>query len=141
MNSRYDQHNQQHHSRHRQHRQDRKTRLDQLDKRGIPVRHGSRSADIPFDWDNPQTWAPALAGVDKVYITYYPDLAVPGLVDAVAQLTELAKDAGVRRLVLLSGRNEAEAEKAERVVMASGLPVDDRAVRVLRAELQRGRVA
>jgi uncharacterized protein YbjT (DUF2867 family) len=94
---------------------------DQLEKRGIDVRHGSRSADIPFDWDNPQTWAPAVAGVDKVYLTYYPDLAVPGSVDAVSTPTELAKDAGVSRLVLLSGRNEAEAEKAERVVVASGL--------------------
>ena len=94
---------------------------DRLEKRGIAVRHGSHSADVPFDWDNPQTWAPALAGVDKVYLTYYPDLVVPGSVDAVSKLTELAKDAGVRRLVLLSGRNEAEAEKAERVVMASGL--------------------
>ena len=92
----------------------------QLEKRGIDVRHGSRSADIPFDWDNPQTWPAALAGIDKVYITYYPDLAVPGSVDAIRTLTELAKNAGVRRLVLLSGRNEAEAEKAERVVMASG---------------------
>jgi uncharacterized protein YbjT (DUF2867 family) len=62
-----------------------------------------------------------VAGVDKVYLTYYPDLAVPGSVDAVSTLTELAKDAGVSRLVLLSGRNEAEAEKAERVVVASGL--------------------
>ena len=94
---------------------------DQLEMRGIPIRHGSRSADLPFDWDNPQTWAPALAGVDKVYLTYYPDLAVPGSVDAVAKLTELASDAGVSRLVLLSGRNEAEAERAERVVIASGL--------------------
>jgi uncharacterized protein YbjT (DUF2867 family) len=94
---------------------------DRLEKRGIVVRHGSRSADIPFDWDDPQTWPAALAGVDKVYVTYYPDLAVPGSVDAVNKLTELAKDAGVSRLVLLSGRNEAEAEKAERVVMASGL--------------------
>jgi uncharacterized protein YbjT (DUF2867 family) len=93
----------------------------QLDNRGIAVRHGSRSADMPFDWDNPQTWAAALAGVDKIYLTYYPDLAVPGSVDAVSKLTEMAKDAGVSRLVLLSGRNEAEAEKAERVVMASGL--------------------
>jgi uncharacterized protein YbjT (DUF2867 family) len=94
---------------------------DRLEKRGIAVRHGSRSADIPFDWDNPQTWAAALDGVDTAYLTYYPDLAVPGSVDAVSKITELAKDAGVRRLVLLSGRNEAEAEKAERVVMASGL--------------------
>jgi uncharacterized protein YbjT (DUF2867 family) len=94
---------------------------DQLEKRGIPVRHGSRSADIPFDWENPQTWSPALAGIDKVYITYYPDLAVPGSVDAVRGLTERAKAAGVRRLVLLSGRNEVEAERAEDVVKACGL--------------------
>jgi uncharacterized protein YbjT (DUF2867 family) len=94
---------------------------DQLEARGIPVRHGSRSADIPFDWENPQTWAPALAGADKVYITYYPDLAVPGSVDAIRGLTERAKDAGVSRLVLLSGRNEVEAERAEDVVKACGL--------------------
>src|SRR5258705_8337592 len=94
---------------------------DRLERRGITVRHGSRSADVPFDWDNPQTWAAALAGVDKLYLTYYPDLAVPGSVDAISKLTELAKDAGVSRLVLLSGRNEAQAEKAERAVMAPGL--------------------
>ena len=95
---------------------------DQLENRGIPVRHGSRSADIPFDWQDQQTWAAALAGVDKVYVTYYPDLAVPGSVDAIRALTKLADEAGVRRLVLLSGRNEVEAERAEDVVKASGLP-------------------
>jgi uncharacterized protein YbjT (DUF2867 family) len=94
---------------------------DQLEARGIAVRHGSRTANIPFDWDNPQTWAPALEGVDKVYVTYYPDLAVPGSVDAIRKLTDLAKEGGVRRLVLLSGRNEVEAQRAEDVVRASGL--------------------
>ncbi len=94
---------------------------DRLEHLGICVRHGSRTADIPFDWEDPQTWAPALAGVDKVYLTYYPDLAVPGSVDAIRTLTKLADEAGVRRLVLLSGRNEAEAERAEDVVTASGL--------------------
>lgn len=82
---------------------------DQLENRGIPVRQGSRSSDIPFDWEEPQTWAPALAGVDKAYLTYYPDLAVPGSVDAMRKLTDLAKDAGVNRLVLLAGRGEEEA--------------------------------
>ncbi|MBB5162356.1 NAD(P)H-binding protein [Mycobacterium sp. AZCC_0083] len=95
--------------------------VDQLEARGIAVRHGCRTADISFDWDNPQTWAPALANVDKVYITYYPDLAVPGSVDAIRKLSNLAKEAGVRRLVLLSGRNEVEAERAEDVVRACGL--------------------
>ncbi len=94
----------------------------QLEARGVSVRHGSRAADTPFDWEDQHTWAPALAGVDKVYITYYPDLAVPGSVDAIRLLTKLAAEAGVRRLVLLSGRNEAEAERAEDVVKASGLP-------------------
>jgi uncharacterized protein YbjT (DUF2867 family) len=94
---------------------------DRLESRGLHVRHGSRSADIPFDWEDPQTWSPALAGVDKVYITYYPDLAVPGSVDAVRGLTEVAEQAGVSRLVLLSGRNEVEAERAEDVVKACGL--------------------
>jgi uncharacterized protein YbjT (DUF2867 family) len=94
---------------------------DQLEARGIPVRHGSRTAAIPFDWDDPQTWTPALTGVDKVYVTYYPDLAVPGSVDAIRGLTERAERAGVRRVVLLSGRNEVEAERAEDVVRTSGL--------------------
>jgi uncharacterized protein YbjT (DUF2867 family) len=93
----------------------------QLEALGIPVRHGSRSSDIPFDWEDQQTWAPALAGVEKVYLTYYPDLAVPGSVDAVRAITALAKDAGVRRLVLLSGRNEVEAQRAEEVVKTCGL--------------------
>ncbi len=118
LDSRYDH---KHHSRHRQHRQDRKARRSSTENSRHPSQAGSRSAQIPFDWDAPQTWAPALAGVDKVYLTYYPDLAVPGAADAVSTLTELAKDAGVSRLVLLSGRNEAAAEKAERVVKASGL--------------------
>jgi uncharacterized protein YbjT (DUF2867 family) len=93
----------------------------QLENRGIRIRHGSRSAEIPFDWEDPQTWPPTLTGVDKVYLTYYPDLAVPGSVDAVSNLVDLAKRAGVRRLVLLSGRNEVEAERAEGVVKESGL--------------------
>ncbi len=94
---------------------------DQLERLGIPVRHGSRTADIPFNWEDRQTWAPALEGIGKVYVAYYPDLAVPGSVDAIRALTELAKDAGVRHVVLLSGRNEAEAERAENVVKESGL--------------------
>ena len=94
---------------------------DQLERLGIPVRHGFRTSDIPFNWEDRQTWAPALEGIGKVYVAYYPDLAVPGSVDAIRALTELAKDADVRHVVLLSGRNEAQAERAENVVKESGL--------------------
>ena len=94
------------------------TRLTDL---GIDVRHGSRSSATPFDWDQPSTWAPALHGVTAAYVTYSPDLAVPGSVDAITELVTLARAAGVRRLVLLSGRGEEEAERAEDVVRDSGL--------------------
>lgn len=92
-----------------------------LTRRGVRVRHGSRSAAIPFDWEEAATWAPALHGVDAVYIAYSPDLAVPGSVDAIRELTRLAADAKARRVVLLSGRGEHEAQRTEKVVRDSGL--------------------
>jgi uncharacterized protein YbjT (DUF2867 family) len=94
---------------------------ERLVARNLPVRIGSRSGDIPFDWEDQATWAPALNNVDAVYVTYYPDLAVPGAVDAILALTALARAAGVQHLVLLSGRGEEEAERAEEVVQRSGL--------------------
>jgi uncharacterized protein YbjT (DUF2867 family) len=59
--------------------------------------------------------------VTSVYLTYSPDLAAPGSCEAVTGLVALAKAAGVSRIVLLSGRGEQEAERAEDVVKASGL--------------------
>jgi uncharacterized protein YbjT (DUF2867 family) len=59
--------------------------------------------------------------VTAAYITYGPDLAAPGSVEALTEPIGLARVAGVKRLVLLSGRGEEEAERAEEVVRASGL--------------------
>lgn len=59
---------------------------------------------------------PALASTRAVYITYYPDLAVPSAPEAVGRLTELAVEAGVDRVVMLSGRGEPKAQRAGRVV-------------------------
>jgi uncharacterized protein YbjT (DUF2867 family) len=92
-----------------------------LEDLGLDVRHGSRSSATPFDWERPATWAPALEGVTAAYVTYSPDLAVPGSVESIAELVRLATDTGLTRLVLLSGRGEGEAERAEAVVRGSGL--------------------
>ena len=89
---------------------------ERLTARGVPVRIGSRSGEPPFDWEDEGTWAPALDQVGAVYLSYAPDLAVPGAVAAVRSFAELAVEAGVRRLVLLSGRGEEEAQRAERAV-------------------------
>lgn len=93
-----------------------------LAARDVPVRHGSRHANPPFDWENPQTWAPALDGVQAVYLTYFPDLAIPGAVEAVRGFVTLAREAGVQQIVLLSGRGEPEAQAAEDVIRQSGVP-------------------
>src|SRR5687768_6371086 len=61
--------------------------VQRLEARGLPVRVGSRSGTPPFDWEDRATWAPVLDGVGSVYLTYYPDLAVPG---AAAEIAEAA---------------------------------------------------
>jgi uncharacterized protein YbjT (DUF2867 family) len=93
---------------------------ERLELRGIPTRIGSRSADPSFDWEDRDTWAGALEGAGAAYISYYPDIAIPGAVEAVTALAATALEQGVRRLVLLSGRGEEEAQRAERAVRESG---------------------
>jgi uncharacterized protein YbjT (DUF2867 family) len=93
-----------------------------LADRGVPVRAGSRSSSTPFDWEDATTWAPALAGTRAAYVAFFPDLAVPGAGEAVGALAALAARVGLERLVLLSGRGEAEAQHAEEVVRAAGVP-------------------
>jgi uncharacterized protein YbjT (DUF2867 family) len=88
-----------------------------LEARGMPTRVGSRSAEPPFDWQKPETWASALDGVSAAYVSYYPDVAIPGAPEAVRAFAELAARNGVRRLVLLSGRGEEEAQSAELALM------------------------
>jgi uncharacterized protein YbjT (DUF2867 family) len=92
-----------------------------LEARGLSVRRGSRHAEIPFDWEAPETWAPALSGVDAAYVTYFPDLAFPGAVEKLEALCNVARDAGLRHLVLLSGRGEHHARLGEEAVRASGI--------------------
>jgi uncharacterized protein YbjT (DUF2867 family) len=89
---------------------------ERLQARDLPVRIGSRSGAPPFDWEDRSTWAPALQGTAAAYVSYFPDLAVPGAPEAIAAFAEQALAAGTRRLVLLSGRGEEEAQRAEQAL-------------------------
>jgi uncharacterized protein YbjT (DUF2867 family) len=93
-----------------------------LERRGVPTRIGSRAARPAFDWDDRATWAPVLDGVRAAYVAFFPDLAVPGAAATVGAFAAAARDAGVERLVLLSGRGEDEAQRAEAAVRAAGVP-------------------
>ncbi len=88
---------------------------------GHLVRVGSRQGDPAFDWQNPNGWVEAIADMESIYITYQPDLAVPGALEAIEGLVKAAKKADVKKLVLLSGKGEREAQLCEQVIIHSGL--------------------
>jgi uncharacterized protein YbjT (DUF2867 family) len=95
--------------------------VQRLSERGHAVKQGSRQSEPPFDWDKPATWREALSGVEAAYISYYPDLAFPGTPAKIEELTKRATQAGVKRLVLLSGRGEVKAQLCEDIVRECGL--------------------
>lgn len=94
---------------------------ERLMARGVPVRIGSRSGRPAFDWDEPATWEGALKGVSAVYVTYYPDLAFPGVAKLIAEFSGAAVAQGVNKIVLLSGRGEDGALASEESVQKSGV--------------------
>lgn len=93
-----------------------------LEAEGRTVRRLARSTSPAFDWERPDQWAAALNGVDRLYAAYVPDIAAPGAVDAITRLAQVAHEAGVQRIVLLSGRGEVGARRCEDILLASDVP-------------------
>ncbi|MFJ9638439.1 NAD(P)H-binding protein [Streptomyces sp. NPDC101178] len=67
------------------------------------VRPASRSGEVRFDWTLPDTWEPALAGADALYLVAPDDLS------PVREFVRQAEASGVRRFVVLSGRSIEKA--------------------------------
>jgi len=88
-----------------------------LAERGLSARTASRhGADVPFDWDNPATHGPALAGADRIYlVTPVMRVTYAGLV---SDFLDLAEASGVRHVTYLSayGSNQAPPEVDIRAV-------------------------
>ncbi|MFB9076549.1 NmrA family transcriptional regulator [Flavobacterium procerum] len=89
------------------------------EKNNVEIRIGSRSAAIPFDWEKPETWPNVVKNIDSVYITFQPDLAVPTAPKIIQDFTILATKYGIKKIVLLSGRGEKEAQICEEIVKAT----------------------
>lgn len=94
---------------------------EKLQALGVETRIASRSTNPSFDWNDQSTWDAALEGVTAAYITYAPDLALPGATDAIRALVDQAVAQGGERLVLLSGRGEEEAQACERIIQETGV--------------------
>ncbi len=79
-----------------------------LAERGLSARTASRQgADVPFDWDNPATHGPALAGVDRIYLVT-PVLRVT-YARLVSDFLDLAEARGVRHVTYLSAYSSDQA--------------------------------
>ncbi len=96
--------------------------VERLTAMGRPVRPVSRSTPVSFDWEDHTTWPAALDGATSAYITYQPDLAAPGSIDAITAFGKAAEQAGLERLVLLSGRGEPDAQACERILLDGPIP-------------------
>jgi uncharacterized protein YbjT (DUF2867 family) len=92
---------------------------NRLQARGIETRIASRSTTPAFDWNDSSNWDAVLNGVTSAYISYAPDLAIPGAAEAIRRFVDLAVSRGIRRLVLLSGRGEQEAQACEQIIQAT----------------------
>jgi uncharacterized protein YbjT (DUF2867 family) len=88
-----------------------------LAERGLSARTASRhGAHVPFDWDNPATHGPALAGVDRIYLVA-PVMRVT-YAGLVSDFLDLAEASGVRHVTYLSayGSDQAPPEVDIRAV-------------------------
>jgi uncharacterized protein YbjT (DUF2867 family) len=81
---------------------------DKLTRHGATARTAARrGADVRFDWDDPTTHAPALAGTDRLYLVT-PVLRVT-YAEQVADFLDLAETTGVRHVTFLSAYNADQA--------------------------------
>src|SRR5487761_176077 len=88
-----------------------------LTKLGLSARTAARKgADLRFDWDDPATHRPALAGVDRVYLV--PPVMRMNFASQVSGFLDLAQAAGVRHVTYLSafGIDQAPPQVAHRAV-------------------------
>lgn len=95
--------------------------LRSLLARGYNAYGASRYSDVTFDWHDQTTWASALKNADKIYVTYYPDLAMPNAPEDISRFCTLAKIKGVQHITLLSGRGEPMARRCEKILAQSGV--------------------
>jgi len=87
---------------------------------GVPVRTAARSgADVRFDWDQAGTYAPALAGVDRVYLL--APVMRTDFAPQVSAFLDQAAASGVRHVTYLSAYG-IEAMPPE--VAARGVELD-----------------
>jgi uncharacterized protein YbjT (DUF2867 family) len=92
-----------------------------LNALGHSFRAVSRHREPRFDWHDDSTWEGALTGCASAYVTFQPDIGLPGADAVIGAFAGRAVALGCTRLVLLSGRGEDGARQAEAAFIAAGV--------------------
>lgn len=101
-----------------------KTVFEMLKKENEQVRAGSRNAQIPLEWNKPETFNDALTGIEKVFLVSPPNYsAFPEELDT---FLHTAKELGVKFILLSTvyGINQvpdSALAKTEEVLKNSGI--------------------
>jgi uncharacterized protein YbjT (DUF2867 family) len=93
---------------------------DRLTALDTPLRVATRHSEPRFDWYDDATWDRALAGCTAAWVTFQPDVCLPGADAILGAFARRAVALGCTRLVLLSGRGEDGARRAEAALTRSG---------------------
>ena len=91
-----------------------------LNALGHSFRAVSRHSEPRFDWHDDSTWEGAVTGCTSAYVTFQPDIGLPGADAILGAFSRQAVALGCTRLVLLSGRGEDAARQAEDAFIAPG---------------------
>ena len=83
-------------------------------------KEGLRENERYFDWNDKNTYAPALKDMSKVYIVH-PDTSMPEAQGQFKELLAKLIEEGVSKVVLLSGRGQESVEKCEGMLRNSPL--------------------
>ncbi|WP_224241043.1 NmrA family NAD(P)-binding protein [Hyalangium gracile] len=87
---------------------------------GVKVRAASRKGEVRFDWSEPGTWKPAVAGAGRMYLMMPHELPLD------PSFVRCAVEQGIKHIVLLSSRaiepmGDERLMGAERMVRESGV--------------------
>ncbi len=93
---------------------------DRLTTLGHSFRAVTRHSEPRFDWHDESTWEDAIRGCTSAYLCFQPDIGLPGADVILGAFTRRAVDLGCTRLVLLSGRGEDSARRAEAAFIEAG---------------------
>jgi uncharacterized protein YbjT (DUF2867 family) len=78
------------------------------------------TSELLFSWDDTCNWSDVLRGQDAIFIVH-PDTSIPEAQDQIKALVEYAKNAAVKKLVLLSSRGQESVLACENVIKNSAL--------------------